>query len=688
MDIFKDLNPQQKEAVLTSEGPILILAGAGSGKTRVIAHRIAYLIYGRRIPPQNILAVTFTNKAANEMRERVEGLLEDRKIRRQGDKNTPYLPIPLSSRLPYLGTFHSVCVKILRSEIKTLGYKSNFAIFDEGDQLLAVKAVMEKLELDPKQYEPRMILSLISSAKSELISPLRYRQFIQSQFQEIVSQVYFEYEKLLRANHALDFDDLLNKTIEIFRKFPHLLTKYQHRFRYILIDEYQDTNHAQYILTKLLALRHQNICVVGDPDQSIYGWRGADIRNILNFETDFPKTKIIKLEQNYRSTKSILAAASSVIKCNVARKEKELWTDNEDGIPVIVYQAVSEKDEAEFIVTEIAKDQEEARYRDSQFFYSGYVILYRTNAQSRALEDVFLKRGIPYKIVGGVRFYERAEIKDILAYLRLIQNPDDKISLERVINLPKRGIGEATRKLVVGLGLSGWLESNKNSRMYQKVKAFSDLMDDLRQEANKINPVELIDQILKKIKYREYLFGKTIYNPEANIEAESRWENVQELKTVAEKFASLPHEEALAEFLTEVSLLTDIDEWNEAADAITLMTLHNAKGLEFKSVFIVGMEEGLFPHSRSMLEPAELEEERRLCYVGMTRAMKQLYLIYSQSRMIFGSIQVNLRSRFLDEIPQDLILSPQETATIKSNNLTQSNGEFMAGDKVVHKFTV
>lgn len=661
-NILENLNPEQKKAVQTTEGPVLIIAGAGSGKTRVLAHRIAYLIFEKKIWPNRILAVTFTNKAANEMKERVYRLLGYQNIEK------------FKNLMPFLGTFHSICAKILRVEIKNLGYKSNFAILDEEDQKKAVKRAEENLRIDPKEYAPELILSQISANKSNLMTPKKYQSFVSSNFQEIVLIIWQEYEKILKANQALDFDDLINKTVEIFQKFPKVLAKYQEKFRYILIDEYQDTNRAQYKLVQLLAKKFQNICVVGDPDQSIYGWRGADISNILNFEADFPKAKVIKLEQNYRSTQNILNAAHYVISKNIVRKEKRLWTENEIGVPVVLYEAQNERDEARFVIDEI----HELLKRKELKSFLDFVILYRTNAQSRALEEVFLEYGMPYKIVGGVRFYDRKEIKDIVAYLRLIANPEDRLSLERIINVPARGIGPVGLKLIA----SGEWKQNT------KIKLFFKMMEELRQRAKTLNLVDLIDLVLKKTGYEKMLL-------DGSIEGESRFENVQELKSVASNemlvLGGQPPKAQLAAFLETVALQTDIDEWDEKADAVTMMTAHNAKGLEFPVVFMVGMEEGLFPHSRSLLEVADLEEERRLCYVGMTRAMKRLYLTYASARMIFGGFQANIKSRFLEDIP-DEVAARIETGKIKKDKsdkkeIGMDNGSikrYKEGDKVIH----
>ena len=680
--LLKNLNKEQQEAVKQTEGPVLIIAGAGSGKTRVLAHRVAYLIYEKKQNPHNLLVVTFTNKAADELRKRVAKLLG----RKEGEK------IRL---LPFLGTFHSICVRILREESKTLGFKSNFAIYDETDQKTAIKKVMEKLQIDTKQYQPELILNMISSAKNELIGPKQYAQYISSSFQEIVQQIYIEYQNLLNKNQALDFDDLIMKTVELFKKNPEILLKWQRRFKYILIDEYQDTNRAQYVLVKLLAQKNKNICVCGDDWQGIYQWRGADIRNILNFEFDFPNAKVIKLEQNYRSTKNILAAAQKVIAKNIMRKEKNLWTENEEGSPVIIYEAQNEQDEGEFIVKEINELIKETKNLPSgQLKYKDFVVLYRTNAQSRAIEETFLKYGLPYKIVGGVKFYARKEIKDILAFLRLIANPKDLVSLERIINVPSRGITPVTfNKILPIWETESNLENCKlkienldslNPRAKTAVLRFVEILKILEEASEKLNILELFDFLIRAIDYKKYLLDGTL-------EGESRWENVQELKSVAEHFASLPPREGLAAFLEEVSLVSDIDFWDPNANAITLMTAHNAKGLEFQVVFMIGMEEGLFPHSKSLMEPVEMEEERRLCYVAMTRAKKRLYMIYAKSRLLYGGIQINSPSRFLEDLAEEMcekseILNPKSetNSNFQNSKLKKSTSDFKEGDRIEH----
>lgn len=615
-DIFNGLNSEQIEAVKTTEGPVLILAGAGSGKTKALTHRVAYLIKEKNVSPYNILVVTFTNKAAQEMIGRVMKLL--------GNSNLSSKFSALSSsQLPWAGTFHSVCVKILRREITILGYRKYFTIYDEDDSLSAIKHVMDALEIDKKQYNPRAIKNFISGAKNELIDPTGYKRYAQGYFGEIVQKVYERYQKDLKAANALDFDDIIMKTVELFRNppagGPEVLKRWQGLFKYILVDEYQDTNHAQYVLIKLLAEKHQNLFVIGDDFQAIYSFRGANFRNILDFEKDYPKAKVIKMEQNYRSTKSILGAAQKVIEKNVLRSEKSLWTQNEDGLPATICQAQNDIEEVEFILDEINALKHIGSYND-------FVILYRTNAQSRILEEILMQRNIPYRLIGALRFYQRKEIKDILAFLKLVSNPDDRVALKRIINVPPRGIGKLTNYE---------LRSTKTEKFYR-------MIEELRESAKELKVAQLIESVAYKTGYKDWILDGTE-------EGEMRWENIEELKSVAER------SENLEEFLENVSLVSDIDNYDQKAEAVTLMTLHNAKGLEFPVVFMVGMEEGLFPHARSFMDPSQLEEERRLCYVGMTRACKRLYLSWAESRMIYGTVSQSQPSRFLSDIPEELV---------------------------------
>jgi len=609
--IFEDLNEKQIEAVKTTEGPVLILAGAGSGKTKALTHRVAYLIQEKKVSPYNILVVTFTNKAANEMIERINKLL--------GQKQR-VLNKPVPKLLPWAGTFHSICAKILRKEIDALGYRRTFIIYDEDDSLAAIKHAMDTLEIDKKQYNPKAVKNFISGAKNELIGPTQYQKYAQGYFGEIVLKVYREYQQNLRAANALDFDDLIMKTVELFRKNPETLKRWQTLFKYILVDEYQDTNHAQYVFIKLLAQKHQNLFVIGDDYQAIYSFRGANFRNILDFEKDYPKAKVIKMEQNYRSTRSIINAAQKVIEKNILRSEKSLWTKNEEGLPATIFEAPNEIEEVEFILDEISALKHISSLNQ-------FVILYRTNAQSRIFEEGFMQRNLPYRLIGALRFYERKEIKDILSYLKLMLNHADKVALKRIINVPPRGIGDKTYQK---------LDVNN-----PKVEKFLKMMEGFRAFAKSAKLSELIDEIAQTTGYKDFLLDGTE-------EGEMRYENVSELKSVASR------SENLESFLENVALVSDIDNYDRSSDAVTLMTLHNAKGLEFPIVFMVGLEEGLFPHARSMMEPMEMEEERRLCYVGMTRAQKRLYLTYAQSRMIYGAFQSNQPSRFLSDIPEEL----------------------------------
>ena len=596
--ILSDLNPQQQRAASHSGGPLLILAGAGSGKTRALTYRAAYLILEKHIPEENILLLTFTNKAAGEMKERIQILLS---------QNTKYK----IQNTPFAGTFHSFCAKILRIDGNLLGIPPNFAIYDEADQVDAIKGVTKKLDLSIKDYKPQSVLNTISGAKNELISELEYPQYARGIWQKNVAQIYLEYQRFLRQNQAVDFDDLIFKVIDLFKKFPEVLGKYQNKYRYLLVDEYQDTNRAQYILTKFLAKRDGNLTVVGDASQSIYGWRGANYRNLVNLKQDFPNLTIINLEQNYRSTKTILEVAYSIICHNTTHPVLKLWTENEEGEKIYLYEASSEINEAEFIVNQIVRHQGQCQLSD-------FAILYRTNAQSRVLEEFFLQSGIPYVLVGGTRFYQRKEIKDVLAYLRLVSNSKDTVSFKRIEKIGKN-----------------------------RLEKFLNWQENLS-ESSQFNTLDLFDEILKVTGYLE------LYDPKDE-EDLARLENINELRSVASLFPDLN------DFLENVSLveqesLPDKPATNgDKKEAVTLMTLHAAKGLEFPIVFIVGMEEGLFPHSRSLLNQSELEEERRLCYVGITRAKKKLFLTYARRRLYFGQHSANEVSRFIQDIPEDLI---------------------------------
>ncbi|MCX6763956.1 MAG: UvrD-helicase domain-containing protein [Candidatus Moranbacteria bacterium] len=692
-EILQNLNPEQRVAVETTEGPVLIIAGAGSGKTKALTHRVAYLIKKKGVNPRSILAVTFTNKAAGEMKERIHKLLADANLRMKSesanDSNERVRSALFAYELPTVGTFHSICARILRWEIDRVGYKKSFNIFDAQDQLALVKRVLKELNIDIDQFNPNGILNAISKAKNELIDAKMFADSIGGFYEEVVSKAYNLYQQKLKDQNALDFDDLLMVTVRLLQKFPEVLEKYQRFFKYILVDEYQDTNHAQYVLVKMLAEKYRNLCVVGDDWQGIYSWRGANIQNILDFEKDYPEAKIIKLEQNYRSTQNILDAAYGVISKNVNRKDKKLWTDQKSGQKLTSYEALDEKEEAQFVVEEIQKIRHpersegsrdsSARPQNDKYNFSDFVVLYRTNAQSRILEEMMLRNSIPYRIIGGVRFYQRKEIKDVIGYLRLINNFSDEVSLERIINEPRRNIGEITIDkwiafakensldlIMAGLKISNsqFLISNQvpnskfkiptqnskfsiqNSRM-DNIAKFCEFIKRMGEVKNNITLTDFIEKVYKESGYEKYLLDGTE-------EGEMRHENVLELLTVAKKYEDIK-EEGLAQFLEEVALISDTDNIDQGKDAVHLMTLHSAKGLEFKVVFIVGLEEGILPHSRSMLSREEMEEERRLMYVGLTRAKEKVYLLFTMGRNIFGSTQSNPPSRFLDDIPSHLI---------------------------------
>jgi DNA helicase-2/ATP-dependent DNA helicase PcrA len=624
--LLSGLNEQQQEAVLQTEGPVLILAGAGSGKTKALTHRFSYLLQEKKVSPLDILCVTFTNKAAGEMRSRISHLL--------GYSVEGYMS------LPWLGTFHSVCVRILRREVgrAALGITQNFVIFDESDSLTAVKRAMNELKVDVKQYNPAAVRAQISGAKNEMLSPDQYAQFAMGPWQQTVQMVYARYQNLLAQANSVDFDDILLKTMQLFQQNPHILEEYQKRFKYIMVDEYQDTNRAQYMLVKSLAEGSRNIFVIGDDWQSVYSWRGADFRNILDFEKDYPDAKIIKLEQNYRSTQNILDAAQAVISKNEQRSDKNLWSERPEGMPVTVVECLNEKDESEFVVRESQGLVRGSAYTGVTSF-DDIVILYRTNAQSRFLEETMLRYTIPYKIIGAVKFYERKEIKDVLAYVRLLENPNDWLSLERIINVPTRGIGPKTiAQLREYVG--------REEQLPTKVQDFLLMMGELRQKSEGKNPSEVIEAIIERVGYKKFLIDGTI-------EGESRFENVQELVGAAAR------SETLQDFLEQVALVQDVENQVERKSemgegSITLMTMHAAKGLEFPVVFIVGMEEGIFPHGRALAEKSEMEEERRLAYVAMTRAKDRLYLLYAFERRLYGLLQSNPTSRFIHEIPDEL----------------------------------
>ncbi len=645
MNFLDGLNDKQREAVLATEGPLLVLAGAGSGKTRVLTHRIAYIIEEKGIRPSNILALTFTNKAANEMKERIKRLIGD---------EAEYI---------WAGTFHSICVRILRRDIEKLGYGKSFVIFDTTDQKTLIKDCIKELNLNEKMYEPASMMGFIGSQKDNLVEPDTYINQNYGDFRERQKgEVYSLYQRKLKDNNALDFDDLINKTIELFRQFPDILDFYQNKFRYILVDEYQDTNRAQYILINLLSKKYNNICVVGDDDQSIYKFRGADVRNILDFEKDYLNATIIKLEQNYRSTKTILNAANQVIENNEGRKSKRLWTANDEGCQIKTFSGANEHEEANFIVDKI---QEISRKEDRKL--SDFAILYRTNAQSRVIEEAFLKANIPYKIVGGHKFYDRKEIKDIIAYLRLIQNPVDNYAFKRIINVPKRGIGKTSIDRLEQYSIEkedsifgAMLECDEVPGLTQRAKdslnSFSAMIRKFMAMKEIFTVTELIENIIDSIGYIEEI------QQEETVQAESRIENIKEFLSVAVSFEETSEDKTLEDFLANISLLSDLDKTDDIdRDTVTMMTLHSAKGLEFPVVFMTGMEESLFPSSRAYFSEDDLEEERRLCYVGITRAEEILFMTRAFTRMIYGKTGVNSLSRFLREIPDELIEDLNET---------------------------
>jgi DNA helicase II / ATP-dependent DNA helicase PcrA len=627
---LEDLNPAQREAVLTTEGPLLVIAGAGSGKTRVLTRRIAHLLAAVGAKPPEILAITFTNKAAAEMRERVEELVGP------------------PARASWVMTFHAACGRILRREAQRLGYKSNFTIYDTADQLRLVKQCLEQLERDPKRFTPRGILSQISNQKNQLIGPAEFASRVASFYDQTVADVYEMYQKRLFAANAVDFDDMLYLTVDVLERFPEAKEKWQKAFRYVLVDEYQDTNHAQYRLLQLLAETHSNVFAVGDPDQSVYGFRGADIRNVLEFEKDFPGARSIALEQNYRSTNNILQASNAVIRNNRERKDKNLWSELGEGEPVRVVEVEDEHSEARYVAAEIAMLVEEG--------YSGkeIAVFYRTNAQSRVLEDVLVRQGIAYQVIGGPRFYERAEVKDLVAYLQVIDNPFDALSLLRVANRPRRGIGDSTLAKLMTFAdqaeITLWDAMDRADQAgvgtapQKALASFRTMIQSLMSAAQEYEVPELIERVLEQSGYVEAL------EAERTIESQGRVENLQELVSLAREWQEQNTEPTLSAFLQEVSLYSDQDTIRGESSLVTLMTLHNAKGLEYRAVYLIGMEEGIFPHSRS-IEEQGVEEERRLAYVGMTRAMEKLTLMHASSRMLYGGRSYNLPSRFLDELP-------------------------------------
>ncbi len=683
-DLFAHLNPAQREAVATTDGPVLVVAGAGSGKTRVLTHRIAHLIRDHEVSPFAILAITFTNKAAGEMKDRVGSLIG-------GVVNAMWVT-----------TFHSACVRILRREAPRLGYRSAFSIYDDADSLRLITYCVRDLDMDPKRFPPRSLRAAISNAKNELID---YESFAASDsgfYHEKVADVYRLYQQRLLEASAMDFDDLLMITVELFAAFPEVLRHYQDRFRYVLVDEYQDTNRAQYMLVNQLAASHRNLCVVGDSDQSIYAFRGADIRNILEFERDYPDARVILLEQNYRSTEVVLEAANSVISNNVSRKPKNLWTDLGRGELVVLFEGEDERDEAAYVAEEVAAIEDSGRR------LSDIAVFYRTNAQSRVMEEVFVRMGVPYQVIGGPKFYDRREIKDALAYLRALVNPDDQVAVKRIVNVPKRGIGDTTVGHVdryseaadltfyEGLAQAGDIPQ-LTPRAANKIKDFVGLMEFLRESAEQ-GPAAALDAVLKESGYLAEL------ESDKSIESIGRVENLKELLVAAEEFEQTgpglaPDGESWEElgglrrlelFLEAVSLVSDVDDLEDHGGSVTLMTLHNAKGLEFPVVFLTGLEDGVFPHVRSLGDPDELEEERRLCYVGLTRAQEQLYLTHAWSRNLWGGSNYNPPSRFLSEMPKELIIPAKRRKRRTdveqvAHRDTVDASEIVAGDRVRHQ---
>lgn len=653
-ELVSGLNDEQGRAVETTEGPLLILAGAGSGKTKTLTHRIAYIIDQHKATPFNILAVTFTNKAAKEMRERVAVLLGENPENR--------------SFMPYMGTFHSICVRLLRQDGEHGGVPRNFVIFDESDRLSAIKQACKMAMIDEKAFPPRTIGSLISNAKNDLISPTDFSAIGNGPVHRAAAQIYPMYQKILKDNGALDFDDLIGRTVHLLQTQDQIRNKWREQLKYIMIDEYQDTNAAQYKLVQLLTGSHQNIAVVGDDWQSIYSWRGADFRNILNFEKDYPNTTIIKLEQNYRSTKAILDAAHAVITKNEQRSDKKLWTAAGEGQPIKVLQVINERAEGEAIVRRI-KNATDARFRS----FKDFAVLYRTNAQSRALEETFVRYGVPYRIVGGVRFYDRKEIKDIMAYLRLIYQPEDRVSFQRIVNVPSRGIGTKSIEnfyswqSLQGLALQDALDKvsdhpNLTAKAKSGLLELGDILRSIRDILDESNVPGLLDSLLRRLDYFTYIDDGTP-------QGEARSENVKELVSVAKGYQEL----GLDGFLEEVSLVSDIDSYDTKGNSVTLMTLHAAKGLEFPSVFMTGLEETIFPHSRALYDQHEMEEERRLCYVGMTRAKEELTVSYATSRMLYGGMQHNPPSRFLADFDAKMEI---ENSFLKTNNWQPAQDEY------------
>ena len=655
--MIEGLNDKQKEAVLYNDGPLLILAGAGSGKTKVLTTKIAYLIDEVDVSPYSILAITFTNKAAKEMKERIYNLIGD------------------TAKYIQISTFHSFGLKLLRENYNYLGYDSNFTIIDSEDSLTVIKKILKSMGLDPKVYNPKAIRNKISGCKNEMMTPDDYKKFAVSDYEEVVQRVFERYVKTLKENNSVDFDDLLILPIKLFKEHEQILEMYQERYKYILIDEYQDTNEAQYTLTKLISSKYRNICCVGDNDQAIYGFRGANYKNILNFERDYPESKTILLEENYRSTKTILDAANCVIKNNKNRKEKNLWSKKGEGEKIEYHKANDEKEEARYVVNEIKK------LVTKGISYEDIAVLYRTNAQSRNLEEAFLQENMPYRVVGSFYFYSRKEIKDLIAYLRLIHNPKDNVSFLRVINTPKRGIGLKSIQNIIDKA-----EENKTSYyeaiFSSKELEFKEKVDCLREFAKDATLTELIDKTLEVTGLKKEL------EDEKSLEADIRLENLEEFKSITRAFEEREGVVSLEDFLLEISLISDVEEYKDEKNRVSLMTVHSVKGLEFNYVFIVGMEEGIFPHINSMMDNSELEEERRLCYVAITRAKEKLYIVNARSRMLFGQVQVNLPSRFVKEINQDLLNMPKETnefkKIVKEEKFYNEDVDYQVNDYVYH----
>ncbi len=654
--LLSDLNDEQRRAAETTEGPVLILAGAGSGKTKTLMHRIAYIIGSEKARPNQILAVTFTNKAAKEMRERLAALLRERSEDR--------------AFMPFMGTFHSICVRLLRFDGEHIQIPKNYVIFDESDRQSAVKQALRQLGVSEKQYSPNSVASIISNAKNDLVSPSEYQTLAKMPLQKVAADAYSIYEKIRREAAALDFDDLISETVRLLKTVPEIREKWQKQFKYILIDEYQDTNAAQYNLVKLLTGEHQNLCVVGDDWQSIYSWRGADFKNILNFERDYPKTLVVKLEQNYRSTKSILDAAHNVITKNTQRSDKALWTKGATGLPVKILNVGNESQEGEVVVSHIKRsvDTRIRRYKD-------FAVLYRTNAQSRAMEEAFIRYGIPYRIVGGVRFYDRKEIKDLVAYLRLLYQPSDRASFLRIVNVPTRGLGGISVQKFLdwqesqGLTLTSALEAAGSAtgltpKARQSFADLGEMLARLKEASETLSLPDLIEAVIKRIGYLSHL-------DDGSLQAEDRAENVKELISVAREYTDL----GLNGFLEEVALISDLDAVQADQDAVILMTMHAAKGLEFPAVFMIGMEESIFPSSRSLYDQNDMEEERRLCYVGMTRAREELIMTSAASRMLYGSFQHNPPSRFLADIDGKAETVQAQSYSFAPTNLPESSSE-------------